>query len=499
MNERPSKIPFSIIRELRCRNCQNIISCGPVHVLPDENVLCGRCKQYAKEIYRNYPFEALASMFFYPCRNWDGRCPRILRWNECMIHEDGCSYESGCSRFWKHPKAFLKGKRDMPYGDIRLVAIPEKLLDFIKCVQCESYLSCEPVYIRSDGKNICHRCIHSNGVPPDCIRNLGYEILSSIIIFPCVFRNRGCPTRLKFGTDLWHHEAECSYNQMFKKKMPEMEMGVFKSNVYGELSDFELKKKLVQSLKNKQEKKLKKAEEIEAAITRMSSEDGSDRDSDKANSYNKHLSEGSSSPSPTRLEDRDQKLLTPSNGDFKPASPISPVFVNSPEDFLHFNYNNIRPNSENYHQNINFAQIHYSHQNSNVSNQNTHYKNEHTADNEYMRNVSENNHFNQHGYYDAPLRSPSILKTPLQELDFNPMDGQSPIYVNPYGQGLIPKPSFKGVVRTDSLSSNRELIHELRVRQSRFKKSNEKKDAESPYKECQNLEEIIQVHKKIDQ
>lgn len=93
-------------------------------------------------------------------------------------------------------------------------------------------------------------------------------------------------------------------------------------------------------------------------------------------------------------------------------------------------------------------------------------------------------------------------KSPLQDLDYNLLAGHYPVFVNPYGQGLIPKPSFKGLVRTDSLSSNRELIQELRQKQIKLKNRNSEKIEvvdSSPYKECNNLEEILQVHDKISE
>lgn len=492
MNIRPPTIPFSILRELRCRNCQNVVSCGPVYVIPDESVLCGRCKNFAKDIYRNTSFEALASMFLYPCQYWEDHCPRILRWDECFLHEEECSYNGGCGLFWRHPRAYLKGKREMPFGDLRLIPIPEKLLDNIKCFQCESYLSCDPVFIRSDGRNICHRCIHSNGTPKDCVRNTAYETLSNIIVFPCVFRNRGCPTRLKFGTDLWHHEADCSYNQMFKKYSDNgKKKGVIETHsghVYGTITpnfmpfsrpasnnEFDINRQLLQSLKKQQERKMIRAEEIGSNITKYSSEDGSDRGSVRENQdeFNRY-DELDSKPSSLQVPQ------TPLSGISDELSMKSPVFLNSPRDFLHFDFtsiSNIKTVNDNYYQNTQVTQ-------------------------ENDDGVIPPSDLNDENYVnirrstingEPSMRPASILKSPLQELDYNPLNGQTPIYVNPYGQGLIPKPSVKGVVRTDSLSSNRELIHELQTRQSKMKTS-EMKEGESPYKECNNLEEILQVH-----
>lgn len=95
--------------------------------------------------------------------------------------------------------------------------VNEQMLDVLKCVSCESYLCNKPVYIVHDGKNICHRCTHSNGVPKGAIRNLAYEQIATSIIFPCIYRFRGCTIRLQFGREMWGHENDCSYGQIRQK------------------------------------------------------------------------------------------------------------------------------------------------------------------------------------------------------------------------------------------------------------------------------------------
>lgn len=103
------------------------------------------------------------------------------------------------------------------FPDIRHTPVPPQLLDLIKCDKCLGFINCEPIFILKDGSNVCHRCCAANGVPPDSRRNIAYEQLSRILVFPCIFRNKGCPTRLKFGRDLWEHESKCPYNTSLRR------------------------------------------------------------------------------------------------------------------------------------------------------------------------------------------------------------------------------------------------------------------------------------------
>lgn len=101
--------------------------------------------------------------------------------------------------------------------DIQRQHIPDQIIENLECLICQCYLSCDPVYVSCEGKNICHRCIHSNGVPEGLIRNLAYERLASIMAFPCVYKNRGCPVRMSFGRELWRHEGDCSYGMIHQR------------------------------------------------------------------------------------------------------------------------------------------------------------------------------------------------------------------------------------------------------------------------------------------
>ncbi|KAJ3645763.1 hypothetical protein Zmor_023396 [Zophobas morio] len=207
-------IPIPVLKDLRCGHCRKFVTCGPVHVTPDSSILCGRCARFAKRSYRNIAFEALASLFRYPCYYWPKHCNKKLVWNESLDHERKCLFQSSCNVFCSKPGTFFKSDRKLPNNpEINLEHVTEEIIQDLKCVACESYLSNGPVYIVVDGKNICHRCSHANGVPKGAIRNLAYETIARAAIFPCVYRFRGCNVRLKFGREMWGHENECPYGQ----------------------------------------------------------------------------------------------------------------------------------------------------------------------------------------------------------------------------------------------------------------------------------------------
>ncbi|CAG9767119.1 unnamed protein product [Ceutorhynchus assimilis] len=205
------EISFSFLSTQTCTNCQLPVTCAPVYVINDLSIICGRCKKYAKDHYRNYAYEALASTFIYPCKNWRNHCPVKLRWNDSLDHEQECNYVGCCSFCCSHPGAFFKGKRHIPQDESKLTIVPDNLLEDLECVNCRGYLNNVPVHIQTNGQNVCHRCIYANGAPPNTRRNYSYENFSQIFLFPCTNKERGCRERFQFGRQIWKHEAKCEY------------------------------------------------------------------------------------------------------------------------------------------------------------------------------------------------------------------------------------------------------------------------------------------------
>lgn len=109
-----TRIPLSLLRDLKCRHCKNFLSCGPVYVTPDCGLLCGRCRALAKPNFRNYVYEELANTFVFPCLNWEKRCPEEGPWNTLKDHEMDCPYGSTCGKLCVDPAAFFSSKRVLP-------------------------------------------------------------------------------------------------------------------------------------------------------------------------------------------------------------------------------------------------------------------------------------------------------------------------------------------------------------------------------------------------
>lgn len=465
----------------------------------------------------------------YPCYNWENHCSRTLLWNESLQHEEECTYSGCCKMFWNHPRSFVKGKREIPSGEVRQTAVPEHLLEHIKCVLCECYLSCDPVYIQSNGKNICHRCIYANGIPPNSLRNIAYEKLSTIMIFPCIYRNRGCPTRLRFGRVLWQHEVECSYGKTYQKitKNPnQKEKGVIKTHsghYYGTItpnvvlfappsqeSEFEANKELLKSLKKQQERRFIRADEIGNHMEKMNSEDGSiGTDSEKKNSYESDRS------SPSRSDENDQKLKQ-NIFQYPPATVEPGYFSNNKGIPLQ------SPTVDSNQNNIYVPQIHRNDSPSpKISRQNSH-----NRKNDYYTNQplpSRQTSFNNRkplsnlddnilaGHYPMFVypRSPRMLKSSsanpgLQSPGYNGAIPQTPLYNGGLQQHFSFSSTHSGdynnrVSRNESFGSNKELIDELKVKLMANKVAKSQNVPESPYKECNNLEDILQTHDRIVQ
>ncbi|XP_060522220.1 uncharacterized protein LOC132699488 [Cylas formicarius] len=433
-------IAFANLIELRCRHCENFLSCGPLYLLEDSSTLCGRCRMLARDHYRNDSLEALKSIFRYPCINWRNHCPVTLQWNESLIHERECHYYGGCGFLCSHPGAFFKGKRDFPKEDLRLTTVPEHIFGYIKCVVCEGFLSCEPVYTQINGKNICHRCINSNGVPPNCRRNLPYETFSKTLVFPCSFRSKGCPERGEFGRGLWQHEAECPYGAIIyqqsdqkRESQAKKEKGVIKthtghiwatitpnSQLFAPPEDpnNDINKQLLKSLaKKQQERHIKRADQIgdELRNRRMS---GDSAVSTAGSLSTKNSASHGSEISIGEIFDKVLPSYTP------------------PEE-----YNNISLHSS---------------------------------------------------------RSSSVRRNERRFVESGGVqhDLSFPAY-------LIPRSNLERTdSMNSSFRGNRELISELKVRQNIIKKTHSIKgridlDQNNPYRQCNNLDDMVTVHNQI--
>ncbi|XP_018324226.1 uncharacterized protein LOC108736329 isoform X2 [Agrilus planipennis] len=220
------KVPEPILEFLKCEVCSCWLSCGPVLVLPSFKSICGRCSNNANILQlgpqsklRHVTYELLASFYKFPCIYWSKHCPGYLDWDDSTKHEDNCLYGTTVIKYCAKPQLMFKQERKLNLAeDITLYDIPDNLLEQLKCYLCEGYLSCNPIVITGDGKNICHRCVTTHGVPEGRVwRHTAFEILLETFIFPCIYKFRGCTIRYRFGEQMWTHEIECSYGRIFKK------------------------------------------------------------------------------------------------------------------------------------------------------------------------------------------------------------------------------------------------------------------------------------------
>lgn len=91
--------------------------------------------------------------------------------------------------------------------------LPTAILDKINCIICNNCISCPPVFQIKPGKNICGRCTAE--VPEfkrETTRNLLFEQIGAIFLYPCQFFNNGCQEDLKWSEALEHEQKCCFKN-----------------------------------------------------------------------------------------------------------------------------------------------------------------------------------------------------------------------------------------------------------------------------------------------
>lgn len=85
--------------------------------------------------------------------------------------------------------------------------VPDTVLAKLICDNCEGHLSRGPVLMLDNGKNRCGRCIKPKQGGQ---RNIVYEELASLLLFPCRYKEHGCQKMVKF-TENQLHEESCAY------------------------------------------------------------------------------------------------------------------------------------------------------------------------------------------------------------------------------------------------------------------------------------------------
>lgn len=202
------------MNQLRCKNCNNFLSCGPMVVWKEGSTLCGRCisAKHAK-CAPAVTFEQVIKTIRVPCRYWFRYCKELLYPDEVPLHEQACMYKSRAQLLCGDFSAALKMSKSLPHSKepTKLLNLPRLALDWLLCAKCSLYLSAPGCYVNGQGRPFCFRCI-TNTPQMDYIRHVDLEKLLSFMVFPCIFHMRGCTKRYRFGDPAaYSHEQECPY------------------------------------------------------------------------------------------------------------------------------------------------------------------------------------------------------------------------------------------------------------------------------------------------
>lgn len=86
------EVPSSVLQKLKCENCENYLSRGPVLMLDDGESRCGRCLEPEEGAKRNKHYEELAQLMAFPCRYKENGCEAKIPFEDNKVHEDACAY-----------------------------------------------------------------------------------------------------------------------------------------------------------------------------------------------------------------------------------------------------------------------------------------------------------------------------------------------------------------------------------------------------------------------
>lgn len=93
-----------------------------------------------------------------------------------------------------------------------MIKIPQSILCSLQCALCDGYLSVSPIMVSQDGSQLCGKCF---SVLPETnktnyVKQIGFESIAEILIFPCRYNTEGCRKELLFNGEE-DHEKECPY------------------------------------------------------------------------------------------------------------------------------------------------------------------------------------------------------------------------------------------------------------------------------------------------
>ncbi|KAK5650770.1 hypothetical protein RI129_001799 [Pyrocoelia pectoralis] len=93
-----------------------------------------------------------------------------------------------------------------------MLKLKSNLLEQLKCKRCEGYLNVAPIMITSDKCQICGKCykILPSEEKEMCVRQIAYETVAEMLLFPCRYNVYGCKSQFAFNKGITH-EAECLF------------------------------------------------------------------------------------------------------------------------------------------------------------------------------------------------------------------------------------------------------------------------------------------------
>lgn len=114
------EVKSDILEKLRCDQCRDYLSCGPVTINTSGNSICGRCYDMDKQLQRNYAYEHLATLALFPCKYTDYGCIEKYTFQSVKSHEDNCKHKHYPCAVAKATGCDWKGRRNELIGHCKL-------------------------------------------------------------------------------------------------------------------------------------------------------------------------------------------------------------------------------------------------------------------------------------------------------------------------------------------------------------------------------------------
>lgn len=95
--------------------------------------------------------------------------------------------------------------------DLQIYSMPDFIAGKLRCNSCANLLSVTPVFNSQNGNAICGRCVDLKN--PQGLRNVLYETIIELILFPCMNKQYGC-LESRTGKYMKLHEVSCPYRRI---------------------------------------------------------------------------------------------------------------------------------------------------------------------------------------------------------------------------------------------------------------------------------------------